>query len=134
MQLRTGLAGSHRDSEDGVGSELGLGPAPLVLAAVELLRGGGGQVGCGARGVGREVPGAGCQVWGAGWCEVVSVGGRTWTILSSMACWAAGSMPMSAGAISLMMLSTAFITPLPMYAVCSGRAGGGDSVESSRTG
>ena len=54
-------------------------------------------------------------------CEAVC---RAWTILSSMACWAAGSMPMSAGAITLMMFSTAFITPLPMYApwAAAGRA------------
>ena len=87
----------------------------------------------GARVAGRRVPGAGCGVrGGVVWCEVVR---RTWTILSSMACWPAGFMPMSAGAISLMMLSTAFITPLPMYAVCrvAGR-GGGDSVGSSRAG
>ena len=50
---------------------------------------------------------------GVVWCEAVR---RAWTILSSMACWAAGSMPMSAGAITLMMFSTAFATPLPMYA------------------
>jgi len=32
-----GLAHGQRDREDGVGAELGLGPAPLVLGAVELL-------------------------------------------------------------------------------------------------
>ena len=82
-------------------------------------------------GEGRRERGAGRGAGRSGvkWCEVVR---RTWTILSSMACWPAGSMPMSAGAISLMMLSTAFITPLPMYAVCGGGAGGGDSVGLAR--
>ena len=71
-----------------------------------------------ARAAGREALRP-CQVrrgaprCGVVWCEAVR---RAWTILSSMACWAAGSMPLSAGAITLMMFSTAFATPLPMYA------------------
>mmetsp|Transcript_39290 Transcript_39290/g.86371 ORF Transcript_39290/g.86371 Transcript_39290/m.86371 type:complete len:249 (+) Transcript_39290:676-1422(+) len=32
-----GLADRHRDGENGIGAELGLGPAPVILGAVELL-------------------------------------------------------------------------------------------------
>ena len=43
-------------------------------------------------------------------------------IFASTAFWSVGSLPTNAGPISLLTLSTAFITPLPMYSLPPSRS------------